>query len=150
MGQGNVFTCICHSVPKNDASWMKPRWMHPPLKVCTPAGSMHPRWKYALPRSMHPTVTSMHPPQQVCTFRMHTPRCPHWMHPPGCTHKKTDDQQAGGLQPSWMHPCWCRELWCWRWSLYIQFREQDDLLLLQGSVQCVIAYLPPANEVVGR
>ena len=79
MGQGNIFTPVCHSVHRGDgrSTWAgTPPWQVPPGQVHTPSAA---------------TLLTGTPPGQV--------------HLPGAVHAGRYRQKAGGMHPTGIHSC---------------------------------------------
>ena len=96
LGQGNIFTPVCHSVHRGEYLGR-----NPPGQVHPPAGTT--------PRQVHPPGPGTPPrpgtpPGQVPPGPGYTP--PDQVHPPGAVHAGRYGQQAGGTHPTGMHSCY--------------------------------------------
>ena len=82
LGQGNIFTPVCHSVHRVGSASVHAGI--PPPQDHAPQGTMHP--------------------PVPCTPRDHPP--PETMHPPGAEHAGRYSQRAGGTHPTGMQSCY--------------------------------------------
>ena len=130
LGQGNIFTPVCHSVHRGEylgryppGPGTPPRTKYTPQDQVPPPGpGTPPRTRYTSRDKVHPLKTSytpqdqlhppwdhVHPPQTRYTpgtrytTRDQVPPRPGT--PPGAVHAGRYGQQAGGTHPTGIHSC---------------------------------------------